>query len=285
LTGISLVPSAARAVSLIVDRLDTPDIVQAGDRISFSFAFQFDAGEILIATQAEISAPHLTDFRFASNSGITGDNPWDLSSTFRRRGSAPELRDLNPMWVHVENQFGDDPVGVTWDEVDGVAPLGKFSAIATYNGEIEFSLSTWELAVFGGFDEHGFARLVSVAMDPAYEHIRTGVTVVGGLDLPPPPVVTDPPAPPPQSDVPQDPVPATPVGANPPPDQDPASVVLPPFADRLDGIPRRDQATDGIYYPTSTEAVPEPPLAVLAWLSVLLLAARRRAWWRAPPAA
>jgi MYXO-CTERM domain-containing protein len=192
-----------------------PDVVQAGDTVSFSFAFQFERDEVLLATQAEISAPQLSDFRFATNSGISGPNPWDLTSTFRRRGPDGEGKLGNPMWVHAENVFDDDPQGVTWDEVGGLAPLGSFSAIASYNGEIVFDLSNWTLLLLDGFSlEPGrFGTLDHGApLDPAWAQLRTGVTIVGGLDLPPPP---PPPAPPEPAPVVQPPPVALPVQGDP----------------------------------------------------------------------
>jgi len=189
-----LVPRPARAVSLVLDRLGTPDVVQAGEIVSFSFAFEFEPDEVLLATQAEISAPHLTDFQFPNASGIVGPNPWDLTSTFRRMGVN---RDGNPMWFHAEDVYSPDPMGVTWEEVGGIAPVGRFSATATYNGEIVFDLSTWEFLLLEGFStEPGRFGTISskVPLDPAWAHIQTGVTIVGGLELPPPPAPEPPPA-------------------------------------------------------------------------------------------
>src|SRR5262245_13749087 len=97
-----LIPASSGAISLVVDRLGAPDTVQVGDTVSFSFAVQFDPGEALLAAQAEISAPHLSDFGFPTTSGITGANPWDLTSTFRRIGPDADGRMFNPMWVHAE---------------------------------------------------------------------------------------------------------------------------------------------------------------------------------------
>jgi hypothetical protein len=196
--AVLFAPARAGAVSLVVDRLGTPDLVQAGDRVAFSFAFQLDPGETLLATQARISAPQLSGFAFTK-----ARDPWDLSAEFRQMN---ENRDGDPMWVYAENIYGEDAPGVTWDEVAGVAPLGRFSATATYNGEIVFDLSSWELLMLD--DTH-------VPLAAAWEHFHTGVTIAGGADLPPPPppsVATPPPAapvpvPPPAPEIPE-PVPA-----------------------------------------------------------------------------
>jgi len=197
-----VVPSSAPAITLIVDRLDTPDVVQAGSLVSFAFSLQFEPDEVLLGTQAEISAPHLTGFQPHL---VSGPNPWDLWSNMALRGTG------NPMWVHAEDAYGEDPPGVTWDEVGGIAPLGGFTAIATYNGEIElnFVRTSWELLLFGGARPY---LGLKVPFDPAYEHYKTGVTIVGGLELPPPPPPREPPALPPD-----DPPPAVSVPSDDPP--------------------------------------------------------------------
>jgi hypothetical protein len=189
-------------------------VVQAGDTVSFSFGFQFERDEVLLATQAEISAPHLSDFQFANSSGISGPNPWDLTSTFRRRGPDADGRWLNPMWVHAENVYGGDPMGVTSDEVGGLAQVGSFSAIATYNGEVVFDLSEWSFLLLDGFSSEVGAIHRSVSLDPTWAHLRTGVTIVGGVDLPSPP---PPPAAPEDTPVVQQPPVAPPVDVGPSP--------------------------------------------------------------------
>jgi hypothetical protein len=278
LTGLlvwALAPASARAASLVVDRLDTPDVVQAGDRVSFSFALQFNPDEILLATQAAISAPGLSEFQFTKARG-----PWDLSADFRLRGD-------QPMWVYAENTYGEeDAPGVTWDEVGGLAPLGRFSAVATYNGEIEFLLDSWHLILLGN---------QSIPLAPEWAHIHTGVTVVGGLELPPPapPPVAPPPTPPP------------PVAAPPPvavPSDEPAPSSHPPTPggpDRPGVMPtafsctaRACLRTGGSiaisfgFYMTQGEligpqdsalgaAVPEPATALLMLLGAVVLELRR----------
>jgi len=253
--GLSLPPSAG-AVSLVIDHLDTPDIVQAGATVSFAFALQFERDEVLQSTQAEISAPHLTQFTFPTRSGITGPNPWDLSSTFRRFGLDESG---NPMWVHAENMLDeDDPPGVTWDEVGGLAPLGSFTAVASYNGEIVFDLSS---VVIEMFDSLGTAttryKTHNLPIGPEYQNIRTGVTIIGGLDLPLPPVVPPPVAPPPVMTPPT------------PPSEEPSSSSPRPTDS---GVPRIVVVTT-----TDRVAIPEPPMTALAWLA-LWLVTMRRAW-------
>jgi hypothetical protein len=285
--GALLAPGPASAVSLIVDRLDTPDVVQAGDRVSFSLAFSFGPDEILEATQADISAPHLSEFEFYP----IDDNPWDLSSTFQMAGWG------NPMWVHAENRLDSDPRGVTWEEAGGLAPLGSFSAIATYNGEIEFTLGNWVLQPLIG---------PNIPLVPEWEHIRTGVTIVGGSELPPPPPPPAPVSPPPAT--PPPPAPVIP----PPPIEDleisepgdyaevvellgpdaPTLVVPGDFLIRLeeceadpDCRPRLHvgRPHNVAFYFTSGipmsepqgESVPEPGAAALVGLAALLVALRR----------
>jgi hypothetical protein len=291
----ALLPAApARAVSLIVDQLDTPDVVNAGDRVSFSFALSFGPEEILECTQADIAAPHLSGFEFEP----IYDNPWDLSSTFRVAGWG------NPMWVHAENALNSDPKGVTWDEVGGLAPLGSFSAIATYNGEIEFNLGNWVLSPLFGPD---------VPIAPEWEHIRTGVTIVGGSELPPPPPapVQAPPAAPPAPPPPDPPPPLEDIEVRGEPRDYDVVVVDPGFlmpvptleisddflirleeceADpecgpQLHLARRHDVAfafTTGLWYASNAysgapayESVPEPPSAALLGLAALLAALRR----------
>jgi hypothetical protein len=196
LIAAALAPAPAWSLALIVDPLDTPATVQAGDTVSFSFAFRLEPGESILATQVELSIPLLTDFAFPSASGITGVDPWDLTSTFALKYNG------NPMWAHVENAFGDDPAGVTFDEVGGIAPLGRFRARAVYNGEIVLTPLIWIVDRLDRIGPHG-AEWTELPMDPAYAHIHTGITIVGGLDLPPP--VVEPPVPPPPPPPPGDP--------------------------------------------------------------------------------
>jgi hypothetical protein len=273
LLGACLTPGSARAVSLIVDRLDTPDVVQAGDTVSFSFALEFDRDEILLDTQAELSAPHLSGFQF-----VRLATPWDLSSSFRQINGGSN----NPMWVHAENTYNEDPRGVTWEETGGRAPLGTFRAIATYNGEIELSLSNWVLDLFNPDDP---LRSISVAMDPAYQRIRTGVTIVGGIDLPPPPltpppVMTPPPGVPPPIAAPADPPPIVLPPDDPPPVvRDPSELVPTLIVCEGRCADRVLRYVGDIYYPIPPVETPEPaalPVALLAGLSIALVRARRR---------
>ena len=94
--GAWLAPGSAGAAVLIVDRLGTPDVMQAGD--SMSFAFQFEPDEIVLAAQAEISATHLTGFEFTRAQGT-----WDLSSTFRFNGEGHPMSRLQ--WLANPNPF------------------------------------------------------------------------------------------------------------------------------------------------------------------------------------
>lgn len=104
LAGTLLAPRPASAVSLVIDRLDTPDVVQAGTPVSFAFSLHFEPDEILEGTQAEIRAPHLTGFQPLQ---IAGENPWDLISGVGIRPTG------KPLWIHAENPYGADPPGVT----------------------------------------------------------------------------------------------------------------------------------------------------------------------------